>query len=105
MQIERPLGLFLLLWMGLGVNGEETMSLFIEDILSTFKLKALTIIYDGDEPPMICYTKWWVLCLPSEGLEFPNDPDNDQEELSQDTEPVNDGKLMYGIGPLLRHIL
>ena len=31
-------GLFLPLWMGIRVNGEETMSLFIEDILSTFKL-------------------------------------------------------------------
>ena len=92
-------GLFLLLWMGLRVNGEETLSLFIDDILSTFKLKAPTIIYDGDEPPVICYTKWWVLCLLSEGLDFENYPGRDEEELGNDsekvTEPANDGKLSY----------
>ena len=34
---------------------------------------------------MICYTKWWVLCLPSEGLEFENDPGSDKEEFGNDS--------------------
>ena len=101
MELGRLSCLFLLLWMGLRVNGEETLSLFIDDILSTFKLKAPTIIYDGDEPPVICYTKWWVLCLPSEGLEFENDPGSDKEEFGKDSEKdkelANDGKLLNSI--------
>ena len=90
-------GLFLLLWMGLRVNGEVTMSLFIEDVLSTFKLKAPTIIYGGDEPPVICYTKWWVLCLLNE---FGNDQGSDEEDSEnnkEDSEKDNGGKLLQNI--------
>ena len=98
MKIGRLSCLFLLIWMGWGVNGEEMISSFIEDLLTTFKLKAPTIIYEGDEPPMICYTKWWVLCLPSEGLEFENDSGTDKEEFSnasnKDKELANDGKIL-----------
>ena len=105
MQIGRLSGLFLLLWMGLRVNGEETMSLFIEDVLSTFKLKAPTIIYDGDEPPEICYTKWWVLCLPNEfgndpGSDkevFGNDSEKNKEEFGNNSEKDNGGKLSQNI--------
>ena len=79
------------------------MSLFIEDVLSTFKLKAPTIIYDGYEAPVICYTKWWVLCLPNE---FGNDRGSDEEdsennkedsEMNKDSEKDNGGKLLQNI--------
>ena len=80
------------------------MSLFIEDVLSTFKLKAPTIIYEGDEPPVICYTKWWVLCLPNE---FGNDQGSDEEDSEnnkedsekdkEDTAKDNGGKLLQNI--------
>ena len=69
------LGLFLLLWMVLRVDGEDNMSNFIRDVISTFQLTLPTIVYDADEEaPDICYTDQWVLCLPS------RQPDCDKEE-------------------------
>ena len=67
MTIRRLLGLFLLLWMVTKrANGEETISSFIRDIMTTFKLNSPTIIYDSDEAPDICFTDQWVLCLSSQ---------------------------------------
>ena len=67
MTIRRLLGLFLLLWMVIKrANGEETISSFIRDIMTTFKLNSPTIIYDSDEAPDICFTDQWVLCLSSQ---------------------------------------
>ena len=79
------------------------MSLFIEDVLSTFKLKAPTIIYDGDEPPVICYTKWWVLCLPNEfgndlgSVEEDSENNKEDSEMNKDSEKDNGGKLLQNI--------
>ena len=62
----RILGLYLLLWMDLRVDGEERMTNFIRDVISAFKLTSPTIIYDSDEQaPEICYNNQWLLCLPS----------------------------------------
>ena len=68
--MERLLGLFLLLWMGSGVNGQGTMHVFINDLIATFQatfqLASPTIIYDSNEGvPEICYASQWVLCLSS----------------------------------------
>ena len=102
MKIGRLLGLFLLLWMGLIANGEETMSTFISDILSTFRLGAPTIIYEGDEAPEVCYANQGVLCLPSRGIEIESDPKefaSDKEELGsvKEKEIANDSELLYNI--------
>ena len=70
MDMGRPLGLFLLLWMVLRVDGEKNIDFFIPDVITTFGLTMPTIIYDGaDEAPEICYTNQGVLCLPSENQE------------------------------------
>ena len=71
MKLRGILGLFLLLWMGIGVNGEETISSFIQDVMTTFKLTFMTIVYHGDvQPPEICFThEWVVLCLPTPSQE------------------------------------
>ena len=76
----RLFGLFLLLWMDLGVNGQETMDIFIHDLVVTFKLASPTIIYDSDEGvPEICYTSQWILCLSSKQHE------SDQNEMINET--------------------
>ena len=60
-------GLILLLWMALeSVNGEKIPDRFLRDLIATFQLAMPTIVYDTDEPPEICYTDQWVLCLSSE---------------------------------------
>ena len=65
MKAQCLLGLFLLLWMGSRVYAEDTTSLFLQDLITTFDLVSPTIVYDADEEaPEICYTKEWVLCLP-----------------------------------------
>ena len=67
MSIRRLLGLFLLLWMIIKrANGEETISSFLRDIMTTFKLNSPTILYASDEAPDICFTDQWVLCLSSQ---------------------------------------
>ena len=75
--MERLLGIFLLLWMGLKVNGQEQMDVFINDLIVTFQLNSPTILYDNDdEIPEICYASQWVLCLSS------NQHERDIKELS-----------------------
>ena len=65
-KMERLFHIFLLLWMGTRVNGQETMDIFIKDLVATFQLNSPTIIYDkDDEIPEICYDSHWVLCLSS----------------------------------------
>ena len=93
MKQGRISGLFLLLWMGFGVNGEEAMTIFIRDVLSTFRLTSPTIIYDGNEvAPEVCYLHQWVLCLPSKIL--PSEA-SDPKELANDSESAEatDGML------------
>ena len=94
MKQGKLLGLFLLLWMGLAANGEETMNVFIRDVLSTFRLTSPTIIYDGnDVAPEVCYSHQWVLCLPSKILQ--SDPKELTNNTENDEELVKDGMLSY----------
>ena len=67
--------LCLMLWIDLGVNGDEDISRFIKDIMSTFRLHSPTIIYNEYErAPEICYNDYWVLCLhPSQSSWHPQD--------------------------------
>ena len=84
MRILGLIGPLLLLWMDCSrVNGEDTISSFIRDMLATFELTSPTIVYGGDEAPDICYTDQWVLCLSSQVTqsdpkEFANDPKSDE---------------------------
>ena len=50
-------------------NGEETISTFIGDIMTTFQLNFPTIIYGGEEPPGICYSDQSFHCLSSNEFE------------------------------------
>ena len=64
MKMKRLAGIFLLLWMSLHISvGDELMNGFIQDIISTFKLRSPTILFDNDEVPQICYKDQRVLCL------------------------------------------
>ena len=81
MKMARMLGILTLLWIDPVVNGEEQFHIFIRDVLSTFKLRSPTIIYDGDDvAPEICFTEDWTLCLPSYG------PERGQAELIKHSE-------------------
>ena len=71
----------LLFWMDLGVNGEDTISSFIRDMMATFQLNSPTIMYGGDEAPEICYTDQWVLCLSTQATQVPQ---RDPQELAND---------------------
>ena len=111
MKLRGLLSLFLLLWMSLVVDGEETISNFIRDAMTTFKLTSPTIVYDAnEEPPEICYTKEWVLCLSSpnhksefkESLNETEKGDDNQESRSKEVskeegneESANTGKFMH----------
>ena len=64
MKLWRLLGLNLLLWVA-SVNGDDNIDSFLRDLISTFQLTSPAIVYDTDEPPEICYTDEWVLCLSS----------------------------------------
>ena len=103
MYMKRPLGLFLLLWMGVEADREST-AIFIRDIMTKFQLTSPTILYDRDEePPEICYTRQWVLCLPIENHES---KDSEKEQTAPETttttttarttEPENDPKKLSG---------
>ena len=88
MRIGRLFGLLLLLQMGLRVNGEETISNFIRDVMASFRLTSPTIVYGIDEAPEICYTDPWVLCLSSQITE------SDEKELSNELDKkfIKDGR-------------
>ena len=81
------LNLFLLIWMGSRVNGEEAMDVFINDLVATFQLTSPTILYDNDdEIPEICYASQWVLCLSSNQheSEFPDNPESYRDCIQND---------------------
>ena len=83
MRILGLIGPLLLLWMDCRVNGEDTISSFIRDMMATFQVASPTVVYDGDEAPDICYTDQWVLCLSSQVTqsdrkELANDPKSDE---------------------------
>ena len=95
MEVQRLLGLFLLLWMGVGVDGEDTISFFLQDLITTFGLVSPTIVYDADEEaPEICYANEWVLCLPH----FSNEIDKGNNERSSTVS--NGGMQIYLISYL-----
>ena len=47
-------------------NGEDTISTFIRDVMTTFQLNNPTILYGGEEAPGICYSDQGLRCLSSE---------------------------------------
>ena len=69
--------LLLLLGIDFGVNGEEAISNFINDVMVAFQLTSPTIVYDTEEPPEICFKSQWVLCMP---LQY--EDQTDSEELA-----------------------
>ena len=91
MKIDRLLGL-LLLWMDHRVNGEETISSFMRDMMADFQLYSPTIVYEGDEAPEICYTDQWVLCLSSHSQFTENDPKVAANRVKKDNKVTKDGK-------------
>ena len=106
MKLGGFIGLLLLLWMESRVDGEDTISHFIRDVMTTFDLTSPTIIYDGGEqPPEICYTQEWVLCLASpiqenESKHSVNGTvkgDNNKEVSTEERneESANNGKFIY----------
>ena len=49
---------------GPGARGEDNTNLFLQDIITTFRLTSPTIVYNKhEEAPDICYSAEWVLCL------------------------------------------
>ena len=47
-------------------RGENNTDMFLQDIITTFRLTSPTIVYNKDEEaPDICYLAEWVLCLHS----------------------------------------
>ena len=92
MKIDHLLCLFLLLWMGLRVDGEDTTSLFLQDLITSFGLVSPTIVYNADEEaPEICYTNQWVLCLPHFSSE--TDKGNNQENTTEKSATVPEGRF------------
>ena len=79
--------LLLLLGIDFGVNGEEAISNFINDVMVAFQLTSPTIVYDTEEPPEICFKSQWVLCMP---LQY-EEEETDSEELA------NRGKFVITI--------
>ena len=77
--------LFLLLWKESRVNGQETMDIFLNDLVAAFKFTSPTILYDSDDQiPEICFASHWVLCLSSNHdgsdlKELPDYPDGDRD--------------------------
>ena len=69
----RHLAFLFLLCMFLNVHGDDVMSKFITDVISTLKLISPTILYHGNLPE-ICMTLEWILCL---------DQENDHIDLAE----------------------
>ena len=52
--------------MGLKARGKTNTNVFLQDIITTFRLTSPTILYNKDEEsPAICHSAEWVLCLHS----------------------------------------
>ena len=63
-----PLVAVLVFWVLLGVNGvngDHSLNLFFNDIITKFRLTSPTLIYQGVVPE-ICMTHQWLLCLDQE---------------------------------------
>ena len=82
------------------VNGEATNNIFLNDIISTFRLTSPTVVYNSDEEaPDICYTNQWVLCLhPGLPSWYPEDVTKEMAKKSEvENEMANDGMLQFEI--------
>ena len=80
--------------MGTRVSGQETMDVFINDLVATFQLASPTILYDNDdEIPEICYEAQWVLCLSSSQHE--RDLKELQDNPKSNRESGNEGVHIY----------
>ena len=89
--MSRLFGLSFYLWIGSRVNGQETIDIFLNDLVDTFKLTSPTILYENDdEIPEICYASQWVLCLSSKQHESDLKENTDNPESYR--ESGNDGK-------------
>ena len=63
-----PLVAVLVFWVLLGVNGvngDHSLNLFFNDIITKFRLTSPTLICQGVVPE-ICMTHQWLLCLDQE---------------------------------------
>ena len=95
MKIVRLLGLFLP-WMGLRVDGEDTTSLFLQDLITTFGLTTPTIVYNADEEaPEICYINEWLLCLPHFSNETNKGSNQENTTVKSTTEPESRSTTEY----------
>ena len=90
MEIGRLFSLIFLLWMCASVNGDDTLSTFMGDIITTFRLIAPTVIYAMEEAPEICLTRQWLLCLA-------NIPENDLLELGGHLDMLHRDYIQGGI--------
>ena len=55
-----------IVFMGLRARGKNNTNVFLQDIITTFRLTSPTILYNKDEEaPDICHSAEWVLCLHS----------------------------------------
>ena len=88
------LWILVLLLFDFRVNGEETISNLIRDMMTTFRLTSPTIVYDGDEAaPEVCHTDQWVLCLPPEHpSRYPKDDSNFENISDSADELLYNGK-------------
>ena len=97
----RILLLWVVLLVDIRVNGEETISNLIKDIMTTFRLTSPTIVYNGNEAaPEVCHTDQWVLCLhPEHPSRYPKDDSKAENISNMDKELVYDGKHSITYAP------
>ena len=85
-----------IVFLGLRARGENNANVFLQDIITTFKLKLPTIVYNKDEEaPDVCKSIKWVLCLHS-GLTSWY-PEDSAKKL------VNDSNLLNYSEKLVNH--
>ena len=60
------LSCMVLMGLSSGISGEKIANMFLQDIITTFRLTSAIIVYNKDEEaPDVCYSAEWVLCLHS----------------------------------------
>ena len=75
-----------IVFMGLRAGGENNVNVFLQDIITTFKLTSPTIVYNKDEEtPDICHSAKWVLCLHSGMSSWYPEPEDDAKKLIEDS--------------------
>ena len=72
--------------MGLRAKGENNANVFLQDIITTFKLTSPTIVYNKEEEaPDICHSAKWVLCLHSGMSSWYPEPEDDAKKMIEDS--------------------